>query len=144
MYKIQTKDCVDSNVFLMRLQQNLWIFPKRMRVWIGISEYIAVFTILQLLNDPVHVLIKSNKPAWDLSIHSIYLKIFFPLVDWNHSMNLMRGAFAVLKMNKCVRYCDYVFLRWCRSFQFKFKRMVILNLGQESIFRILLQEASST
>ena len=104
--QIQTKDCVDSNVFLIRLQQSLWIFPKRRWVWIGNSEYIAVFTILQLLDNPLHVLIKSNKPAWDLSIHSIYLKIFL-LVDWNHSMSLMRGAFAVLKIVRDVPFIGF-------------------------------------
>ena len=107
--QIQTKDCVDSNVFLIRLQQSLWIFPKRRRVWIGISEYIAVFTILQLLDNPLHVLIKSNKPSmWSISIRSIYLKIFVS-VGWLKSFNEFNdGYFRCFKneqMRAVLRLC---------------------------------------
>ena len=111
--QIQTKDCVDSNVLLMRLLQkplNIsdisetkaslnWNF----RMWIG------VFTILQLLNDPVHVLIKSNKPSmWSISIRSIYLKIFVSF-GWLKSFNEFNdGYFRCFKneqMRAVLRLC---------------------------------------
>ena len=116
---------------------------KNSLVWIGNTIFL---TILQLLNDLINVLIKRNKPSM-VSINTfswiiMSFKLYFLCLIESLPNVFNEMVLRWFKMSKCVRYCDY-FLRRCRSFQFKHERMVILNLGQESIFRILFKKASS-
>ena len=111
--QIQTKDCVDSNVLLMRLLQkplNIsdisetkaslnWNF----RMWIG------VFTILQLLNDPVMFWLKVINPACDLSVYVQYILKILVSFGWLKSFNEFNdGYFRCFKneqMRAVLRLC---------------------------------------
>ena len=111
--QIQTKDCVDSNVLLIRLLQKVFEYFRISETKASLNwnsrMFIAVFTILQLLNDPVHVLIKSNKHSmWSISTLPIYLKIFVSF-GWLKSFNeFNEGCFRCFKneqMRAVLRLC---------------------------------------